>query len=198
MLNIQPKQTVILHIHFCALLIFALRLREFSCMMCLSHTLYDLSFPAEMGLFPMTQFPGNRTPISLQDHCLWWLPCGAWPTHLKARWDPTPVLVEWTWFWVSLMRNKVASTCFSVCVCPHRCWGIPWQTTIIPWTQGATLWAQVCLATIQEWTLLSSLVLSNSSPTKATPTRATCNRACTGVPTTPEEEALETSELTAD
>lgn len=30
-----------------------------------------LFVPAEMGLFHTTQFPGNRTPISLQVRCLW-------------------------------------------------------------------------------------------------------------------------------
>lgn len=67
----------------------------FSYMMCLcpSH--------AEMGLFPTTQFPGNRTPISLQVRCPWWPPCGVWPTRRRARWDRIPAqqnknVSEWT------------------------------------------------------------------------------------------------------
>lgn len=126
-LIIQPKQIDLVWMYFCTLQIFVQRRRGMFPTQCVS--LYMRCFcisPAEMGLFPTTQFPGNRTPISLRVHCLWWLPCGAWLTHRRARWVPVPVwraacdwVVKLTWiaFVLMLMHWEFTHVYLSVCLC---------------------------------------------------------------------------------
>ncbi len=60
---------------------------------CFAYMMCFCPSPAEMGLFPTTQFPGNKTPISLQVRCPWWRQCGVWRTHRRVRWDTWPT--EW-------------------------------------------------------------------------------------------------------